>query len=334
MSFELAADVDTEIHAIASEQSPQFLTARGPLPTASQFDTWGITSYTALSTGAKTDVARDVDDAPAIVHASARVQPTVAERSDFSAFPAGRRPGVVLHELFEYVDFATSGETLRASVSHTLRKYAMADGDSDPRIMAVTDMMERVLAAPVGSSSFALHDVDAEHTLREWEFLLPLGTVQRNTFADIFARHGGVLGASYVPLLRQLAGRRIHGFLKGFVDLVFEHGGRWYVVDWKSNQLGADMSAYSPPALREVMHESHYTLQYHLYVVALHRHLRARLPGYSYETHMGGAAYAFLRGFTADGHHGWYVDRPSLELVTALDELMDAGRVLHSRGAA
>ena len=72
-----------------------------------------------------------------------------------------------------------------------------------------------------------------------------------------------------------------------------EHGGRYYVVDWKSNWLGDDDDAYHPGAMRATMLEHRYDLQYALYLLALHRQLRARLPGYDYERHVGGAVYAF-----------------------------------------
>jgi exodeoxyribonuclease V beta subunit len=75
----------------------------------------------------------------------------------------------------------------------------------------------------------------------------------------------------------------------------------------------------------------HYHLQYHLYVVALHRYLRWRLPGYDYERHFGGVYYLFLRGMigpstpqTAGVSHGVFYDRPPVALVEALDRLLAA----------
>lgn len=108
----------------------------------------------------------------------------------------------------------------------------------------------------------------------------------------------------------------------GFVDLVFVHDGRWYVVDWKSNHLGNTESDYGDAAIARTMREHHYILQYHLYCLALHRYLGQRLSGYDYEEHFGGVYYAFLRGIRADGGGGWYHDRPPRALIEALDSLM------------
>ena len=86
------------------------------------------------------------------------------------------------------------------------------------------------------------------------------------------------------------------GFIRGFIDLVFEYQGRWYVLDYKSNILGNAYGDYSNEKINECVKDHRYDLQYGLYTLALHRHLRQRLPGYSYDQHFGGALLAFLRG--------------------------------------
>lgn len=48
--------------------------------------------------------------------------------------------------------------------------------------------------------------------------------------------------------------------------------------------------------MESLMAANHYPLQAHLYLVALHRYLRWRLPGYEPERHLGGYVYVFLRG--------------------------------------
>ncbi len=109
--------------------------------------------------------------------------------------------------------------------------------------------------------------------------------------------------------------------LKGFIDLVIEHAGRYYVLDYKSNWLGESDAAYTPEAMRRVILEERYELQYVLYLLALHRQLRARLPDYQYEHHVGGAIYLFLRGTEAPGQ-GLHVERPPAALIESLDALI------------
>lgn len=113
----------------------------------------------------------------------------------------------------------------------------------------------------------------------------------------------------------------IQGMLKGFIDLVFEHQGRFYVVDYKSNYLGEQPEQYQGEALAQAMLAHRYDLQYQIYSLALHRYLSTRLPDYDYELHMGGVCYLFLRGMQAGQGSGVYFTRPSLEFIQALDRL-------------
>jgi exodeoxyribonuclease V beta subunit len=143
-------------------------------------------------------------------------------------------------------------------------------------------------------------------SLRELEFHLPAGLL---TPADLQAFSEGAA----------LTFDRQRGILTGFIDLVFEREGRFYILDWKSNWLGAETNAYQAATLDSQMRRHRYGLQRQLYLFALHRFLRNRLPAYDPATHLGGALYVFLRG----------LDRARPELgvvkteadVKALDEL-------------
>lgn len=297
---------------------------------APQLETWRVASFTSLTASRHTDDSRDVGDDPAMASAISR---TAVLRDDFMSFPAGRRAGIVLHELFEKLDFGATRDEVHARVSELLLRERMATDESDGRIDAVANMAVRVLGTVLPGAHFALRDIPRGVTLREWEFHLPLGPADGNTLADLFARHGGAVARRYAPALRAIAPERVFGFLTGVIDLAFVHDGRWYVVDWKSNHLGTDVERYEPVALEHEMFASHYVLQYHLYVAALHRFLRARVPGYSYERDIGGVWYTFLRG--VDGStRGWFADRPAEQLVDALGDLMDAGTASHAEGTA
>ncbi|AKX54495.1 hypothetical protein AKN90_01275 [Thiopseudomonas alkaliphila] len=83
---------------------------------------------------------------------------------------------------------------------------------------------------------------------------------------------------------------------KGFIDLTFEHQGQYYVADYKSNWLGEDDTAYTQAAMQSAILQHRYDLQYVLYLLALHRLLKLRLPNYDYDQHIGGAVYLFVRG--------------------------------------
>jgi exodeoxyribonuclease V beta subunit len=81
-------------------------------------------------------------------------------------------------------------------------------------------------------------------------------------------------------------------FVTGFIDLVFQARGRWFLVDWKTNLL----PDYTPADLARCMDESGYHQQRELYVEAVSRWLRRRgQRGGAPET-IGGVYYLFVRG--------------------------------------
>jgi exodeoxyribonuclease V beta subunit len=110
--------------------------------------------------------------------------------------------------------------------------------------------------------------------------------------------------------------------MKGFVDLIFEHEGRFYVLDYKSNHLGSTFDSYGRDRLEREMDAHHYDLQYLIYTLALHRYLSQRKPGYHYEKHFGGVYYLFLRGMQKENGRrtGVYFDRPGEYLLESLDD--------------
>ncbi|MBL9141620.1 MAG: PD-(D/E)XK nuclease family protein, partial [Phycisphaerae bacterium] len=164
----------------------------------------------------------------------------------------------------------------------------------------------------------------------ELEYLLPAGTSARPLTVQAIARaleRGGDVARRYAPSVAALTAGALHGHLTGFIDLACEHRGKWYVLDYKTNALGTTLDAFVPERLDDAMISSHYVLQYHLYSLAVHRWLRTRMPEYSYERHFGGALYLFVRamGESRPAGSGVFADRPSLELIDALDGVFRGG---------
>jgi exodeoxyribonuclease V beta subunit len=140
----------------------------------------------------------------------------------------------------------------------------------------------------------------------------------------VFARHGAT--AEFSRELGRLDFRPAEGFMRGFIDLLFRHEGRFYIADWKSNWLGNRPADYDAPRLRESMLRHFYQLQYHLYTVAADLFLARAVPGYSYDAHFGGVFYIFIRG--VDGStpgRGVFSDRPAPALVRDLRGMLTGG---------
>lgn len=241
-------------------------------------------------------------------------------------FPAGATPGVLMHDVLEHVDFRrTDPEELPARVRESLRRYGLA-----PELEStLVDGLGRALSAPLGGDveSLRLEDLAPEARLNEMEFMFPISgeeagdALTSRRLAEVFSRHAAPApDPSYGERVARLGFRPLTGFLKGFVDLIFVHEGRYFVVDYKSNHLGATVADYAPEALVASMHHHDYFLQYHLYAVALHRHLTSRLPDYDYSEHFGGVLYLFVRGMSPEHPlgQGVFHDRPKRELIEDL----------------
>jgi exodeoxyribonuclease V beta subunit len=147
-----------------------------------------------------------------------------------------------------------------------------------------------------------------------------------STTPSPLAGEGQGEGAKILPPYRfpRLTFDPVKGFLRGFMDLVFRHDGKYYLIDWKSNHLGSSAIDYHQAALSRAMVENHYILQYHLYTVALHQYLRHRLEGYSYDEHFGGVFYVFLRGVDPEvgPEYGIFRARPDEEIIMRLSEVL------------
>jgi exodeoxyribonuclease V beta subunit len=111
----------------------------------------------------------------------------------------------------------------------------------------------------------------------------------------------------------------------GFADLVFEHEGGCWVLDYKSNALGPRDADYHEPALQAAMLQHRYDVQAVLYQLALHRLLKQRRgAAYQPARDLGGAIYFFLRG-VGHGGRGCFHVAPMPALLDALDTMLAAG---------
>jgi len=218
------------------------------------------------------------------------------------------------------VDF-TDSTSWPAAITAALREQPQGQGDADGvRLPAMlTRMLGDVLTTRL-PGGVTLCDVPRGRRLIELEFNLPAAHLTASALAALLRAYGYP-----VP---PLSFGVLEGYLRGFIDLVFEQGGRFYILDWKSNHLGDNAAAYTAGPVARAMEEHGYHLQYLLYAVALHRYLARRLPDYQYDVHFGGAMYLFVRGVrpgwtSADGTStGVHFDRPPLELVERLSALL------------
>jgi len=274
---------------------------------------WRTWSFSRLvrgeARGNDADPTPGSGDAPVVVMEAPRAAPILA----------GARFGSAVHAALERADFDAwrDADEIPEAQRHLIERSLRAQGLPEPGTMslerAVTQVGDCIAAAlnvPLACGT-RLCDMQPEQRRAEMEFHLRLAPSRVSDLFALLHAHGYQRGRSGFGVAR------LHGLLTGVMDLVFEHEGRYHLVDYKTNLL----PAYDADALREAVDAHDYDLQYLLYVLALHRWLRQVLPGYDYDTHIGDVYYLFVRELT-DGH-GVHRDRPPRALVEAMDALFD-----------
>ncbi|MCC9595239.1 MULTISPECIES: exodeoxyribonuclease V subunit beta [unclassified Rubrivivax] len=289
------------------------------LPAPAVPPAWWIGSYSSLTQGLRHEgAAQDRDEAQ---RPARRAAPATLAADDVLRFPRGAVAGECLHALFEHADFADAARWPEAAARALALHPPEAEADSGRLAPMLETLLADVLATRL-PGGVVLGDVAPGKRLAELEFTLPSPALAADTLAAVLREAGLPVPA--------LAFGTLRGYLRGFIDLVFEHRGRCHVLDWKSNHLGWTAADYGPePVAREVAAHG-YQLQALLYLVALHRWQRARRAGYDPERHLGGAMVLFVRGVrpgwrNADGSPaGVWAYKPSVALIERLSALFDA----------
>ncbi|HBB79106.1 MAG TPA: exodeoxyribonuclease V subunit beta [Pseudomonas sp.] len=299
-----------------------------PTPARRAAEHWWIASYSALRTGdsLESPIERFDDAAPENPAAqkaaddereSVPMMTPVGLSGSLHLFPRGPNPGTFLHGLLEmagrdgFAQVASEPAALREQIARRCQRRGL-----DAWIEPLNSWLGSLLTTPLkleGDARVALAELTVYQP--ELEFWFETQRVDVRQIDALVQRHvlPGVPRPALLP-------DRLNGMFKGFIDLVFEHQGRYYVVDYKSNWLGEGDAAYTDEAMQATVASHRYDLQYVLYLLALHRQLQLRLPDYDYDRHVGGALYLFLRGSRAPGQ-GIHRARPPRELIEALDAL-------------
>jgi exodeoxyribonuclease V beta subunit len=250
-------------------------------------------------------------------------------------FPRGATAGSFFHEIFEHYDFTSPrSEVLERLVAGRLGDYHYP---SERWLEPVCAQVLAVLDTPLGGTrsepGVRLADVPLTRRLTELEFCVPVAhgrspeagaALEARALGRVFREHpSDVLSPEYADAVSRLGFLPLRGYLRGFIDLVFQHGERFFVVDYKGNHLGAHARDYGPSALGTAMLDGQYFLQYHLYALAVHRYLGRRIPNYDFDRHFGGVYYLFLRGMGPEhGDSGVFYEKPPLARLNALSRLL------------
>ncbi|MEX4028944.1 exonuclease V subunit beta [Haemophilus influenzae] len=281
---------------------------------------WRITSFTSIeqahrrqnyfaeSAGKKHavfDDVKDYDSQNAIEISTALLN---ENESNILDLPRGKQVGTALHRHFENCYFSDLANTEEID---KLRQSLQLD---ETFTELLQNWLQQISHTPLSNEiGIALADLANKDCIKEMPFYLAI-----REYFDVEAFNRALKAHHHLPS-EPLQFEQIQGMVRGSIDLVFRHNGKYYLVDYKSNFLGSILADYNQEALKKEMLHSHYDWQYLIYTLALHRYLQSVVPKYDYARDFGGVFYLFLRGMNGEPQSGVFYDRPNIELITELD---------------
>jgi len=243
-----------------------------------------ITSYTRMKSLADTALVNDATLEVELVLG----EPPMPAPIELAAgeLPPGPDTGVFLHQLLEKVPLEDIGPLdawrKRPDVASVF-DVAMTEHRIDAIYREQSEqLVHAALTMPLTLGGSRLDGVArARRVVREMEFLFPWP----------------------------------NEYVKGYLDVVMQHGDHTWIVDWKSDRL----PSYDARAIDEQVN-ARYKIQVQLYALALERIL-----GPERKLQFGGIVYLFLRGL--EKGQGVYIERPSpAELASWARDLTSPGK--------
>lgn len=231
----------------------------------------------------------------------------------FKTLRRGSITGNMLHEIFEKIDFRDSEKQVYP-ITVAIDRYAASGREVYAEYLP--QLVSHVLNAVIstGETSFRLSDIASEKRLQELEFDFSVKNFSTIALTDICRE-------ANIPVAIKNRSE-LCGIMNGFIDLFFEHQGRYYILDWKSNFLGNDIADYAGDSLQDAMAYNNYHLQYLIYTLALTKYLRQRLDDFNYADHFGGVMYCFIRGMRKNGREGVFFTKPDYQLISRMEEML------------
>ena len=215
--------------------------------------------------------------------------------------PGGAETGIFLHDVLASVALAdlADGPTLEdwqalPATAWLLEKLGRRHARPASHLPLAARLVHRAYTTPVRLGDLTMTGLaTAKTTLREVEFLFPIPERAHPLLSQPQA------GAWTVE----------RGVVKGFMDLLFEHDGRVFVCDWKSDTL----PNFDPDTLARHCDEN-YDVQARIYTLATLR-LCGINSAEAYARRFGGVLFSFLRGLGE--HTGIHFFTPAWEEVLA-----------------
>jgi len=230
----------------------------------------------------------------------------------FRELRTGAKTGLMLHDIFERIHF-TDDSKWKSVLENISKKYSYKE--KEEWFPLLEKMLEQVLnkQITIDDITITLNQIGFDKRIHEFEFDFPVPVFDPQSLNSLTDNDMQINVAQRGEL---------EGMMNGKIDLFFEYKEKFYLLDWKSNFLGATIEAYSKNKLNVAMNENNYHLQYLIYTLAMKKYLESRLPDFDYERDFGGVIYVFIRGVRIDTDSGIFVNKPSLKIIEKLEEML------------
>ena len=231
------------------------------------------------------------------------------------ALPGGAETGIFLHDILATVALAELANApefaewfAKPTVVRLLEKLCRRHARPADHGPLAAQLVYRAYTAPVRLGGVIIPGLaSAQVALREVEFLFPIPERAHPLLSQ--------------PRTDAPAWKVERGVVKGFVDLLFEHDGRAFVCDWKSD----DLPRFDQDTLLRHCNEN-YDVQARIYTIAMLRLCGISTPT-DYARRFGGVVFSFLRGLgsqhvgmaasSADDSPGIHFFKPTWDEVLA-----------------
>ncbi|NBX27189.1 MAG: hypothetical protein EBR55_02920 [Chitinophagia bacterium] len=230
----------------------------------------------------------------------------------FKELKKGAQTGNLIHYLLEHINFADDANW-NYLIEKSLKRMGLKGNEhlvSQFRFL----LQELVSTSLVAEDTFCLQQVKNEKRINELEFDFPLKPFATQQLAQ--------LSSTELPFKIKSI-QELEGIMNGKIDLFFEHNQKFYILDWKSNFLGAHIDDYQSEQVSVAMEENNYHLQYLIYTIAVCRYLALRKPDFNYQKDFGGVIYLFVRGVRTNSQTGIFYHKPDEGLLNAVRAVIE-----------
>ena len=242
----------------------------------------------------------------------------------FFQLPTGKKFGSVIHKIFE--NYYTHGDKIFTelyprkfffeNLLFSNDYFRTPDTQLNQQRIELAEQMIRNcinISFPLNNENIRLSEL--VQAIPEFSFNFKVNTISPALFADSFRKFPDFFSDSFSENIADLGFEMKNGYIHGEIDLIFRTpDGKYFVLDWKTNNLGTSEECYSPVNIRKNMEKHLYAFQAYIYSTALHIYLKTYMQDYNYDKHFGGYVYVYTRGVDNKGN-GVYAAKPPQKMI-------------------